>query len=93
MSVDTSIIHATTLDSQDELDKVWDKLLDGGKAQQCGWLTDKFDVTWQVIPTVLGKLMSDDSATPAQKKAVISAMMPMVKLEADKLQAAFDESK
>ena len=44
-------------DTQEELNKVWDNLLNGGKAMQCGWVTDKFGVTWQIIPTVLGKML------------------------------------
>lgn len=77
-------------DEQAELDAVWDKLMDGGKPSQCGWITDKFGVTWQITPTVLGRLMSDESATPEQKKAVMQAMMPMVKLDGPALQAAYD---
>ena len=80
-------------DTQEELDAVWDKLLDGGTPQQCGWITDKFGVTWQITPTSLGKLMSDPAATPAQKKALMAAMMPMVKLDAAKLEAAFEAAK
>lgn len=80
-------------DSQEELDAVWDKLMDGGTPQQCGWITDKFGITWQITPTVLGKLMSDPEGTPEQKKAVMQAMMPMVKLEAAPLQEAFDNAK
>jgi predicted 3-demethylubiquinone-9 3-methyltransferase (glyoxalase superfamily) len=79
--------------TQDELDEVWGKLLDGGKTQMCGWITDKFGVAWQIIPTVLGKLMSDANATPEQKKAVMEAMMPMVKLDGPKLEEAFEGAK
>lgn len=79
--------------TQDALDKVWDRLVDGGKPLQCGWITDKFGVTWQITPTVLGKMMSDSSATTQQKKALMQAMMPMVKLDAAKLEAAFEEAK
>ena len=77
-------------DEQAELDAVWDKLLDGGKTQQCGWITDKFGVTWQIVPKSLGEMMSDPTATPAQKQALMKAMMPMVKLDGPALQAAFD---
>ncbi len=88
-----AISFMVEFDDEEELDKVWDKMIDGGKTQQCGWVTDKFGVTWQIVPTVLGELMSDESATPDQKKAVMSAMMPMVKLDGAKLQAAFDSAK
>ena len=80
-------------DTQEELDKAWDRLLDGGKAMQCGWVTDKFGVTWQIAPKSLGTMMSDPSATPEQKKALMQAMLPMVKLEKDKLEAAFESAK
>lgn len=77
-------------DDQDELDKVWDKLMDGGKPQQCGWISDRFGVTWQIVPTIMDKLMSDPSASPEQKKALMQAMMPMQKLDGNKLKEAFD---
>ncbi len=80
-------------ETQEEIDKVWDKLLEGGTPMQCGWITDKFGVTWQITPASLGRLLSDENATPEQKKAVMEAMMPMVKLEKDKLEAAFYEAK
>lgn len=80
-------------DTQDELDKVWDKLMDGGKPMQCGWITDKFGVTWQITPKVLNTLMTDPAATPEQKKALVQAMMPMVKLDGPALEAAFNAAK
>jgi predicted 3-demethylubiquinone-9 3-methyltransferase (glyoxalase superfamily) len=80
-------------ESQDELDQVWAKLIDGGTPQQCGWITDKFGVTWQIAPTALGKLMSDPEATPEQKAAVMQAMMPMIKLDGKALQAAYESAK
>lgn len=80
-------------DSQAELDATWDKLMDGGKPQQCGWIVDKFGTTWQIVPAIMDKLMSDPSATAEQKKALAQAMMPMVKLDGDKLKAAYDAAK
>ncbi|HSH31546.1 MAG TPA: VOC family protein [Candidatus Saccharimonadales bacterium] len=80
-------------DTQAELDEVWEKLIDGGKPLQCGWVTDKFGVTWQITPAALGKMMSDPAATPRQKKALMQAMMPMVKLDIAKLEAAFEGAK
>lgn len=81
------------IDTQAELDKIWDKLMDGGKPMQCGWITDKFGVTWQIVPTVLDEMMVDPKATPAQKQAVTKAMMPMIKLDIAKLTAAFENAK
>lgn len=88
-----AISFLVEFETQSELDEVWDKLVDGGKPLQCGWVTDKFGVTWQIAPTALGKMMSDPSATPAQKQALMQAMMPMVKLDIAKLQAAFEGAK
>ena len=76
-------------DTQEELDAVWDRQVDGGQAQQCGWVTDRFGVTWQITHAILGKMMSDPAATSAQKKALMKAMMTMVKLEIAPLVAAF----
>ncbi len=80
-------------DEQDELDEVWDKLMDGGKPQQCGWIVDKYGVTWQIVPRIMDKLMSDPEASAEQKKALSAAMMPMVKLDGNKLKEAFDSVK
>jgi predicted 3-demethylubiquinone-9 3-methyltransferase (glyoxalase superfamily) len=88
-----AISFMVEFETQDMLDKVWDRLVDGGTPQQCGWVTDKFGLTWQIVPTILGEQMSDPSATPAQKQAVMAAMMPMVKLEIAPLEAAFNAAK
>lgn len=87
-----AISFLVEFDDQSELDQVWEKLLDGGKPQQCGWITDKFGVTWQITPTILGKLMSDKNATPAQKSAIMKSMMSMVKLDGPSLKSAFDSA-
>ena len=75
-------------DTQDEVDKLWDKLSDGGKPNQCGWIDDKFGVTWQVVPTLLGKLMADPD--PEKSGRVMQAMLKMVKLDSVVLQKAYD---
>jgi len=88
-----AISFAVEFDTQEELDEVWERLLDGGTPQQCGWITDKFGVTWQITPSALGKMMSDPTATPQQKEALMKAMMPMVKLGIAPLKAAFEGAK
>jgi predicted 3-demethylubiquinone-9 3-methyltransferase (glyoxalase superfamily) len=88
-----AISFMVEFETQEELDKVWDRLLDGGKALQCGWVTDKFGVTWQIVPAIMGRLMSDPNTTAAQKKALMEAMMPMVKLDGDKLEEAYNSAK
>lgn len=76
-------------ETQEELDKVWNRLMEGGKPQQCGWIFDKYGLTWQIIPAVLGRMMSDPKATPRQKKALLQAMLKMVKMEIEPLSEAF----
>ena len=76
-------------ENQEEVDYFWDRLIDGGTPVQCGWLTDKFGLSWQVVPTILGKLMSDPDRNKAGR--VAQAMMQMVKLDVAALQAAYDQ--
>jgi predicted 3-demethylubiquinone-9 3-methyltransferase (glyoxalase superfamily) len=76
---------------QKEVDHLWNKLLVGGQAQQCGWLTDKFGLCWQIVPTILGDLMQDEDEEKAGR--VTAAMMKMIKLDIKTLQAAYDGPK
>jgi predicted 3-demethylubiquinone-9 3-methyltransferase (glyoxalase superfamily) len=73
---------------QAEVDYYWEKLSEGGEKQPCGWLKDKFGVSWQVIPTALGELIT--KAEGERKMAVINAMLKMSKIEIQPLQDAFD---
>ena len=73
--------------TQKEVDYYWKKLTaDGGKEVQCGWLQDKFGLSWQIVPTVLNELMSSKDAAKSQR--VMEAMLKMVKLDIKKLKAA-----
>ncbi len=72
--------------TQAEVDRYWKKLSAGGKEVQCGWLKDKFGVSWQIVPTVLGELMS--SKDSAKSRRVMQAMLKMVKLDIKKLKDA-----
>ena len=74
--------------TQAEVDYYWDKLLAGGKPEHCGWLADKFGVSWQIVPTVLGDMLQDKD--PAKSKRVMEAMMKMIKLDIPALQRAYD---
>src|SRR5436190_6938197 len=72
--------------TQADADKFWKKLSAGGKEVQCGWLTDKYGLSWQIVPTVLGELLSDKDAAKSQR--IIQAVLQMVKLDIKKLKQA-----
>jgi predicted 3-demethylubiquinone-9 3-methyltransferase (glyoxalase superfamily) len=73
-------------ETQQELDELWGKLLAGGAAMQCGWLKDKFGLSWQIIPKALGEMLGDKDAKKSQR--VMSAMMKMVKIDVEGLKRA-----
>ncbi|MFI5270565.1 MAG: VOC family protein [Candidatus Saccharimonadales bacterium] len=74
-------------EGQDDVDKYWDALLaDGGKPQQCGWLSDKFGLSWQIIPKQLEDLMGGEDAAQAQR--VTDAMLKMIKIDVAELERA-----
>ncbi|MCE3281511.1 MAG: 3-demethylubiquinone-9 3-methyltransferase [Chitinophagaceae bacterium] len=75
-------------DSQEEIDKYWETLLQGGSAQQCGWLKDRYGLSWQITPTIMGQLMTDKDK--AKTERVMQAMMKMVKLDIATLKAAYE---
>ena len=75
--------------SQEEVNELWGKLSDGGEIMQCGWLTDKFGLTWQIIPSELGKLLIDPDPQKAQR--VMDAMLKMKKIEISELRAAYEQ--
>ena len=75
-------------ETQEEVDELWEKLSEGGEKGKCGWLKDKFGLSWQVIPSVLGKMLHDKDAEKA--KRAMQAMMQMSKIEIQGLQQAYD---
>jgi predicted 3-demethylubiquinone-9 3-methyltransferase (glyoxalase superfamily) len=77
-------------ETQQEVDALWNRLLEGGREDQCGWLTDKFGLSWQVIPTILGKLLQDKN--PRKSSSVMKAMLQMRKIDSKKLQQAYDQA-
>jgi predicted 3-demethylubiquinone-9 3-methyltransferase (glyoxalase superfamily) len=77
-------------ETQQEVDELWDKLSAGGRKDRCGWLQDKYGLSWQIIPTVLGQLMSDPD--PEKSSRVMKAMMQMDKLDIQRLQEAYRQS-
>jgi len=72
--------------NQDEIDYFWEKLSEGGSDQQCGWLKDKFGLSWQIVPTVLWELMTDPD--PQKSKRVMEALLQMKKIDIVVLQQA-----
>jgi len=76
-------------ETQEEVDEFWEKLSAGGEKSQCGWLKDKYGLSWQIVPTILGKLMGDPDRVKSQR--VIEAMLKMKKLDIGKLQEAYDK--
>jgi predicted 3-demethylubiquinone-9 3-methyltransferase (glyoxalase superfamily) len=76
-------------ENQEEVDYYWEKLSEGGDKGQCGWLTDKYGVSWQIVPTILGVLMSDKDAEKVAR--VTQAMLQMNKLDIEKLMQAFKQ--
>jgi len=81
-----AISFLVNCETQQEVDTLWEKLSEGGKTDRCGWLTDKFGVTWQIVPTILGELMADND--PEKSKRVMQAMLQMTKLDIEGLRRA-----
>jgi len=81
-----SISFSITCETQEEVDYYWDKLAEGGQEVQCGWLKDKFGLSWQVNPVILGELLADKDGKKAQR--VMKAMMQMKKIDISGLQRA-----
>ena len=75
-------------ENQEEVDDFWEKLSEGGKESQCGWLSDKYGITWQIVPSALGQMLSDKD--PEKSKRVTQAMLQMKKLDVAKLEQAYE---
>ncbi len=76
-------------ETQEEIDELWMKLSEGGEPNQCGWLQDKYGLSWQIIPTVLGKMMQDKDPTKSQR--VLKALLQMKKLDIARLKQAYEK--
>src|SRR5215469_1590930 len=77
-------------ETQEEVDQLWDKLSEGGRKDRCGWLQDKYGLSWQIIPRALQQLMSDPD--PRKSQSVMKAMLQMDKIDVSKLQEAHDRA-
>jgi predicted 3-demethylubiquinone-9 3-methyltransferase (glyoxalase superfamily) len=83
-----AVSFVVNCEDQAEIDKYWNALLEGGQPEQCGWLKDRFGLSWQIVPTLLGKLMADPDEAKAERAS--DAMMKMVKIDIAALQAAHE---
>ena len=85
-----AVSFVVNCDSSEEVDYYWDRLTEGGdpSSQQCGWLKDKYGLSWQVVPARVLEMLHDPD--PAKVQRVMTDLLPMKKLELDKLQRAYD---
>ena len=75
-------------ETQDEVDKLWEKLSEGGQEEQCGWLRDKYGISWQIIPSGLTEMLYSDESEKSQK--AMQAMLQMVKIDIEKIKLAYE---
>jgi predicted 3-demethylubiquinone-9 3-methyltransferase (glyoxalase superfamily) len=85
-----AISFFVTCETQEEVDGFWDKLSAGGEAIQCGWLRDKYGLSWQIVPAILGELLQDKNTE--KSKRVMAAMLQMKKLDIAALRRAYEQS-
>jgi predicted 3-demethylubiquinone-9 3-methyltransferase (glyoxalase superfamily) len=84
-----AISFHVSCDSQEEVDYFWSKLAEGGQTSRCGWLKDRYGVSWQIVPSVLPKLLQDKNA--GKSNSVMQAMLQMDKLDIKRLKQAHDQ--
>ncbi len=76
-------------ETQEEVDELWEKLSVGGEKGQCGWLKDRFGLSWQIVPTALGELLGDQD--PQKSQHVMQAMLQMTKIDIETLRRAYEQ--
>lgn len=86
-TITPAISFVVNCETQEEVDTYWEKLSAGGRQDQCGWLTDKYGVSWQIVPTIISELMSDPDAEKTGR--VMKAILQMKKLDIQKLKDAY----
>jgi predicted 3-demethylubiquinone-9 3-methyltransferase (glyoxalase superfamily) len=84
-----AISFVVNCETQEEVDMFWEKLSEGGEKQQCGWLKDKFGVSWQIVPVVLVEMLQDKD--PEKSKRVMAAMLQIAKIDIRTLRQAYDK--
>jgi predicted 3-demethylubiquinone-9 3-methyltransferase (glyoxalase superfamily) len=85
---DEAVSFAIDCETQEKVDYLWERLSEGGEKGRCGWLKDRFGLSWQVVPTILDELMTDED--PERARRVTEAMLKMTKLEIAELRRAYD---
>ena len=83
-----AISFSVDCENQEEVDELWEKLSQGGQKSQCGWLKDKYGLSWQINPRILGEMLSDKD--PEKAKRVMEAMLQMEKIDIKTLRQAYD---
>ena len=83
-----AISFMVNCESQEEIDYYWDKLTKGGQESQCGWLKDKYGLSWQIVPSVLGEMLQDKD--PEKSNRVMQAMLQMTKIDIEALRRAYE---
>jgi predicted 3-demethylubiquinone-9 3-methyltransferase (glyoxalase superfamily) len=84
-----AVSFVVNCETQDEVDYFWEKLSEGGRTSQCGWLKDKFGLSWQIVPTAMGRLLGGKD--PAKSQRAMQAMLQMTKIDIAALQRAYDQ--
>jgi predicted 3-demethylubiquinone-9 3-methyltransferase (glyoxalase superfamily) len=84
-----AISFVVNCETQEEVDELWEKLSAGGRKDRCAWLTDKYGVSWQIVPTILSKLLQDKD--PEKVKRVMQAMLQMDKIDIARLKQAYEK--
>lgn len=82
-----AISFITYCETQKEIDRLWEKLSEGGEAVQCGWLKDRYGVSWQIVPTVLDKMIQDKDVKKSER--VMKALVQMIKIDIEGLKKAY----
>jgi predicted 3-demethylubiquinone-9 3-methyltransferase (glyoxalase superfamily) len=83
-----AVSFVVSCQTQAEIDRYWDRLVEGGKPIQCGWLTDKYGLSWQIVPATIGQMLQDKDAE--KTKRMMQAMFKMIKLDIAELQRAYN---
>ena len=84
-----AISFVVNCETQEEVDQLWEKLSEGGETEQCGWLRDKYGVSWQIVPTILGEMLQDKNAEKSAR--VMKAMLQMKKIDINGLEQAYQQ--